>query len=197
MARASRIILQETTYHCFTRCRGCKNLFNRSYTKKFLVDAINMCHEKYKFELIAVEPVGNHIHLVIRTLESEETISGIMQYIKARIAEKFNRRTGETGPFWNERYGCTIIEHSENPRTYLLSLLWYIGFNPVRKKLSADPRKNYIGFINCYLYKDFKCKVNITRHKYFIELDETFEKCAKKFLWYEEAYLKRLALFYW
>ena len=196
MARTNRIIMQGITYHCFSRCLKKRNFFNTEHAKHCLVDAINMCEEKYRFELIAVEPVGNHIHLVIRTLENEETICRIMQYIKARVAEKYNRSTGETGPFWNERYNCTIIEDSENPVKYLLSLLWYIGFNPVRKNLSTDPRKNYIGFINCYLNKDFRCQVKITLHRFFTELGETLDECIIKFLWYEEGFRKRMALFY-
>jgi len=197
MARPPRIILQGVTYHCYTRCHCNRHYFNRNYVKKYLVDAINMCHEKYEFELIAAEPVENHIHLVIRTLENKETISLIMQYIKSRIAEKYNRAAGKTGSFWNERYGCSIIEHSDNPKNYLLYLLWYIAFNMVRKKLSTDPRKNYIGFINCYLDKNFKCKVNITLHEYFTALGDTFDECVNKFLLYEEAYRKRIAFFYW
>lgn len=73
------------------------------YGKKYLIKAIQMCQEKYNFDLIAAEPVGNHIHLIIKTLENEENISRIMQYIKARIAESYNSGTNETGPFWNER----------------------------------------------------------------------------------------------
>lgn len=194
MPRKPRIILQEVTYHCYSRCLRQRYFFNNGYARQYLVDAINLCLEKYNFELIAAEPVGNHMHLVIRTLEGKETISLIMQYIKARIAEKYNRRTGETGPFWNERYGCKIIEDSEDPRQYLLNLLWYIGFNPVRKNLSSDPRKNFIGFINCYLDKKFECKVKITLHKYFIALDKTFEKSVQKFLLYEQAYKQRMEL---
>lgn len=196
MSSQKRIILQEVTYHCYSRCHGKRNLFNRGNAKKHLVDAIRMCQEKYSFELIAAEPVGNHIHLIIRTIEGRETISLIMQYIKARIAEKYNRSRNETGPFWNERYGCSIIEHSDNPEKYLLWLLWYIGFNPVRKNLSTDPRKNFLGFINCYLDKNFICKVKITLHRYFIALGETFEECVKKFLDYEDAYRKRMLLIF-
>lgn len=196
MARVNRIIRQDITYHCYSRCLRKRNFFNTDYAKQFLVDAINMCHDKYRFELIAVEPVGNHIHLVIRTLENEETICRIMQYIKARIAEKYNRKTGETGPFWNERYGCTIIEDSDDPVKYLLSLLWYIGFNPVRKNLSSDPRRNFVGFINCYLDRNFRCQVKITCHKFFTTLGETFDECISRFLLFEEQYRKRMALFY-
>ncbi|PKL15901.1 MAG: hypothetical protein CVV49_19005 [Spirochaetae bacterium HGW-Spirochaetae-5] len=196
MPRIPRTIKQGVTYHTYTRCRGKLNLLRSRHGKKYLIEAIIMCQEKYSFELIAAEPVGNHIHLVIRTLENEETISRIMQYIKSRIADKYNRGTGGTGPFWNERFGSAIIEESDNPENYLLWLLWYIGFNPVKKRLSRDPRENDIGFINCYLIKDYTAPVNITLHNYFIKLGETFEECVKKFLFYEEAYLKRLAVYF-
>jgi len=196
MTKPLREIIQGVTYHCFTRCHGKKNLFHSSYVKKYLVESIIMCQEKYEFELIAAEPVGNHIHLIIKTLKNRETVSLIMQYIKARIAEKYNRATGETGAFWNERFGSTIIEKTADPEHYLLWLLWYIGYNPVRKKLSQDPRDNYIGFINCYLKKDFQTQVKITLHTYFTNLGKTFEECVIKFLWFEEAYLKRLAIYF-
>lgn len=196
MSHPLRKIIQGITYHVYSRCRGKQNLLRSKYGKKYLIEAIQMCQEKYNFELIAAEPVGNHIHLVIKTLENEETISRIMQYIKARIAEKYNRGTGETGPFWNERFGCSIIEEADNPENYLLWLLWYIGYNPVKKGLSKDPRKNEIGFINCYLLKNYKTTVRITLHPFFNELADTFEECVKKFLLYEEVYLKRIAVYF-
>ncbi len=195
MPKPIREIIQGATYHCFTRCHNRKSLFHSSYVRKYLVEAINRCHEKYSFELIAAEPVDNHIHLVIRTTEDGETISLIMQYIKARIAEMYNRSTGSTGTFWNERFGSTIIEKSDNPEQYLLWLLWYIGYNPVRKGMTRDPRSNHIGFINCYLAENHSAPVKITLHRYFLNLGKTFDECVKKFLWYEEAYIKRVALY--
>jgi len=196
MPRPIRKIVEGVTYHTFSRCRGKQNLLRSKYGKKYLIKAIQMCQNKYNFELIAAEPVGNHIHLIIKTLEGEETISRIMQYIKARIAENYNSGTNETGPFWNERFGCTIIEESDNPENYLLWLLWYIGYNPVKKGLSRDPRENDIGFINCYLNKNHDIPVRITVHQFFLRLGETFEECAKKFLLYEDAFLKRLSVYF-
>ncbi len=196
MPRPQRKIIQGVTYHCFTRCHGKRNLFHSSYVRKYFIEAIIMCQEKYDFELIAAEPVGNHIHLLIKTVENKETISCIMQYIKSRIAEKYNRATGAIGPFWNERFGSTIIEDSDSPENYLLWLLWYIGYNPVRKRLSRDPRENYIGFINLYLHKDYEVEIKITLHEYFLKLGHTFEECVKKFLFYEEYYLKRIAVYF-
>jgi hypothetical protein len=116
-----------------------------------------------------------------------------MQYIKARIAEKYNRATGQTGAFWNERFQSKVIEEEENPEQYLFRLLWYIGYNPVRKRLSRNPRENDIGFINCYLDRNHAAPVKITIHYYFWELGDTFEECVDIFLLYEEDYRRRLA----
>jgi len=103
---------------------------------------------------------------------------------------------GQTGTFWNERFGSTVIEEGENPEKYLLWLLWYIGYNPVRKGLSRNPRMNEIGFINCYLDQDHVPPVKITLHHFFNALGDTFEVRVKRFLFYEDAYLKRLAVYF-
>lgn len=169
-------------------------MLHGKYGKKYFVEAVLMCQEKYSFELIAAEVVSNHIHLVIRTLADQETISKIMQYIKARIAEKYNRAMSTTGPFWNERFESKIIEDSDDPEDYLFRLLWYIGFNPVRKGLSRDPRNNDIGFINCYLDSKNQAPVKITIHPFFYNLGKNFNECVESFLTYEDQYRKRIAL---
>ena len=194
MPRELRKIGQGLTHHCFTRCHGKKNLLLGKYGKKFFIEAVRMCQEKYDFELIAAEVVSNHIHLIIKTLADKETISLIMQYIKARIAEKYNRAMTTTGPFWNERFDSKIIEESDNPEQYLFWLLWYIGFNPVRKGQSRDPRNNDIGFINCYLFENYEAPLKITIHPFFYKLGTLFSDCVKKFLIYEDAYRKRISM---
>lgn len=194
MPRELRKIGQGLTHHCFSRCHGRKNLLLGRYGKKYFIEAIQMCQEKYEFELVAAEIVGNHIHLVLRTIEDKENVSLIMQFIKARIAEKYNRAMNTTGPFWNERFGSTLIEEAENPQQYFLWLLWYIGYNPVRKGLSRDPRNNDIGFINCYLLKEYDLPVKIILHSFFYKLGNTFDDCVEKFLYYEEVYRKRLSV---
>ncbi len=190
MPRPLRNVAQGSTHHVYSRCHGKRNLL--LYGKKYFIEAIKKCQEKYDFDLIGAEIVGNHFHLIIRTKMGQQTISRIIQYIKARIAEKYNKAMGETGAFWNERFGSSVIEEAENPQEYLLWLLWYIGYNPVRKKLSGNPRNNDIGFINCYLDRNYAAPIRITLHEFFYKLGNTFEECVKKFLLYEDAYLKRL-----
>ena len=196
MPRPLRNVAQGLTHHTYSRCHGKRNLLLGKYGRKYFIESIRECQERYDFELIAAEIVANHIHLIIKTNRDKQTISRIMQYIKARIAEKYNRATGETGAFWNERFGSTVIEEAENPPEYLLWLLWYIGYNPVRKGLSRNPRTNDIGFINCYLDRNYAAPIRITLHYFFCTLGNTFEDCVKRFLFYEEAYLKRLAVYF-
>ena len=196
MAKPLRNIAQGSTHHVYTRCHGKRNLLLGKYGKKYFIESIRECQEKYDFELIAAEIVANHIHLVIKTIYDKQTISRIMQYIKARIAEKYNRAMGTTGAFWNERFKSSVIEEADKPEEYLLGLLWSIGYNPVRKGLSRDPRKNDIGFINCYLDKNHVAPVRITLHGFFNKLGNTFEERVKRFLFYEDAYLMRVAVYF-
>jgi len=194
MARPPRTIQQGITYHCYSLCHNKQDFLSSSVGKHIFIESVRMCQEKYNFELSATEIVDNHIHLVIKTLENEGTISRIMQYIKARIAEKYNKFMNKSGAFWNGRYKCKIIEEADDPEEYLLSLLCYVAYNPVRKKMCIDPRESFIGFINCYLIEGYQAPVKITLHSFFCKLGNTFDECVRKFMLYEEAYLKRLAL---
>ena len=196
MPRPLRIIQQEVTYHCYSRCQGLNMFLLEETAKKCFLEAIKMCQDKYRFELNAVETVGDHFHLIIRTLKDEETIDRIMQYIKARTAEKYNKITKRKGPFWNERYKCRIVEHSKNPVPYYRHLLLYIKWNIVKKGLSLDPRDNYIGFMDCYLSEDYEVPIiKITRNPLFYKLGNTFEECAEQLRLYEKYYVERLLSF--
>jgi len=191
MSKPLREILQEVTYHCYSRCQGLISLLLDEEAKIAFMEAIQMCQNVYNFELSAAEIVDNHFHLVIRTLKNGATIDRIMQYIKARTAEKYNKATGRKGPFWNERYKCKIVEHSDHPIQYFFQLFLYTAYNPVRKGLSNNPRNNYIGFIKCYLIRDYEISIKITPHPFFYELGNTFGERVKKLLLYEKDYVQR------
>jgi len=85
MPRPLRNIAQGLTHHTYSRCHGKRNLLLGKYGKKYFIESIRECQERYDFELIAAEIVANHIHLIIKTNMDKQTISRIMQYIKARL----------------------------------------------------------------------------------------------------------------
>jgi REP element-mobilizing transposase RayT len=193
MPRPERQIEQGSTHHCWSTCHDRHNLLNNVHGRKYFMEAIKMCQEKYVFELIAAEYVKNHFHLLIRTIKGEADISRIMQYIKSRTAWKYNRATGRTGAYWNGRFKNKVVEKSRDPEQYLLYLLWYIAYNPCKDGLSSNPKFNEIGFINCYLYRNHEAKIKITKHYYFMKLGPDHRSRIRRFLAYERKYLHHMA----
>ena len=71
---------------------------------------LKITYDKYDFKVLQYIIMDNHFHLLIKTTENGETISRIVQYIKARYAEWYNKKMNRTGPFWNGRFKCTVVE---------------------------------------------------------------------------------------
>jgi len=163
-----------------------------SWIKDLLIDIILTSQKMFMYQLIGYEIMDNHIHLIIRTVEGGASISQIMQYIKGNFAKSYNRRMMRTGPFWNERFGDSIIEESDNPVAYLLWLIWYLAYNPVRKRKTSDPRNYRYTSLNSYLDESYKGPLEITLHDYFIKLGNTAIERLNKFLLFEEMYRRRL-----
>lgn len=184
MPRPHRICLPNTTYHVYSRCIEKREMLLNDYFKDIFIDVTRMTLEKYEFEFISYQIMDNHFHFIIKTTKNGPNISRIMQYIKARFAEKYNKIFKRTGPFWNERFKDKIIEFVANPKNYLLNLLWYLAYNPVRKNLIKNPREYKYGSINSYLDETYKPPIKITLHDFFIQLGRSFGERVQKFMLY-------------
>ena len=99
---------------------------------------------------------------------------------------------GTCGPFWNERFGCKIVEKAKNPTEYMIYLLWYVAYNSYRKGKVNDPREDNFSSINCYLIKKFNSRLKITLHDIFKNLGKTYNERLKTFLKFEKYYLAGL-----
>ncbi|MEW6526367.1 MAG: transposase [Spirochaetota bacterium] len=197
MARKLRVQMPGLTYHITSRCIEWRNMLEEDYFKACFVEILRRAKEKYPFKIIAYCIMDNHIHLVIHTVDDGAPIGRIMQYIKARFAELYNKVTGRTGPFWNERYKDSIVEFARDGFHYLLWLLWYLAYNPVRKNLCSDPTAYTYSSIKAYLQKDADVGVPIDYHDYFKELGKTFAERVKRFMRYDEIYRKRYSIVGW
>ncbi len=76
----------------------------------------------------------NHAHLV-RTLDRQDSIAEVLQSVGRRYAQHFNFTRQRTGTLWEGRYKATLIDRER----YLLTCYRYIGLNPVRANLLAQP----------------------------------------------------------
>lgn len=191
MPRPQRICMPDLTYHVYSRCIERRSIMKDHHLKELLVRIMDRTADRYRFKLISYQIMDNHFHFIIKTVKGGESISRIMQYLKARFAEAYNKRTGRTGPFWNERFKDRIVERSEDPTTYMLVLLWYMAFNPVRKRIVKNPRHYKYGSINTYLDENYRSPLHITHHECFLSLGSTFKERVKRFLLYEDFYLQK------
>lgn len=182
--RKPRYIAPNITYHVTSRLIECKNHLEDDTLKALFEDCIAQALEKYDFELVNYQIMDNHVHLLIKTLPQGASISRIMQYIKSRFARRFNTLLKRTGPVWNERFKDSIVEFADNPRIYLLNLLWYFANNPVRAGKVKSPFESYFGASKAYFDKNFIPTIKITLHEYFLELGTTLEECIATFLAY-------------
>lgn len=177
--RKPRFIAENITYHITSRFIECRNAIEDDTLKALLEFCITLALEKYTFELINYQIMDNHIHLLIRTVPGGASISRIVQYIKSRFAHRYNKLHQRTGPVWNERFKDSIVEFADNPRMYLLNLIWYFANNPVRAGKVKSPLDSYFGGSKAYFDKNYRPQVKITYHKYFLELGTTIDECIE------------------
>ena len=109
-----------------------------------------------------------------------------MQFIKAQFARRFNKMFNRTGPFWNERYKDSIIEHAKNPSEYSNYLIWYFAYNPQKAGIINNIYDYKFCCINFYFNMSFKSKLKLTYDKYFIELGVNYLERIEKFKKYEK-----------
>ena len=141
MPRPLRICLPEVTYHCYSRCIEVRDILSPDYVKEMAIDAINQALDIYDFELIQLEFVENHFHIVIRTTKEGPTISRIMQYIKARITEKYNRAHGRTGTLWNEDSNAVLLNKVMTLLTIFSGFCGILHIILSGRELSVIPEK--------------------------------------------------------
>lgn len=150
--------------------------------KNLMLQVIAMTQEKYSFDLIAYVIMDNHFHFIIRTLVDGAPISRIMQFIKAQFAIRYNKKMKRTGPFWNERYGDTIIEEQDFPEKAFNDINSYIINNPVKANYVNDAKDYLFSSIHFYIDENYVSPVKLTFHEYYLRLGSSFRQRADRFL---------------
>lgn len=200
MGRPLRFIKENTDYHVYSRCRQKEALMGPEHIKGLMEEVMAECHECYDFQLIGYVIMDDHVHFIIRTLDNvAHTISEIMKWIKSTFTRRYNKLMGLVGPFWNERFGAKVISLAMDAEDYLNTLIWYLAYNPVRSGAVKEPRDYRFGSINHYLrggvntefYQDSPLTHKITLHEYFLNLAKNVKERLKRFLIYEESFIKR------
>ncbi len=182
MARPRRICLSNLTYQIYSRCIEWRPMMSENRFKELFIEVLKKTMARYDFKLIFYKINDRDIHLVIKTTPNGASISRIMQYLKARFAENYNRLNSRIGPFWNERFKDIIIEFLKNPEEYFLNFLLKCGdITQTPSKASFNRAAGIFNALSFYLYGNVRSDIKITHHEYFLNLGKSFHERVKKF----------------
>ena len=135
VSRKPRIVYDGAIYHIIQRGNNRAYIYNDQLDKAKFCDLLmeTMTMEDYGFSLLYYVLMDNHYHLVIET--SEASIDRIMHRINMLYTKYFNKKYGRSGVLYEGRYtGILILDNS-----YLMTVIRYIAYNPVRAELVKSP----------------------------------------------------------
>ncbi len=140
----------EVTFSCY---RGYK-LLSRDRTCQWLVDALDRARSKHEFEVWSYVIMPEHAHLLILPLREEYKMDVIFKSIKESVSRRATNFLRRTNPRWLERLTVRypdgrIERHFWQPgggydrnivtQRALVSSIYYLHANPVRRGLVANP----------------------------------------------------------
>src|SRR4030067_3630569 len=135
MARKPRIEFEGGFYHVITRGNQRQKVFIEE--KDFLkyLEFLTHYKDRYEFWLRAYVLMETHVHLLIET--GQVPLSKILQGINQRFTMYFNWRHGTVGHLFQGRYKAILSDKD----AYLLSLVKYLHYNPVRAGMVRQPEE--------------------------------------------------------
>ncbi len=133
MPRRAREFVEGAIYHVYCRTSGRAPLFATPATAQRFVDLVRDVAARDRFTVLAWCLMPTHYHLVVQT--AEVPLWRSMRLIQGRFAQAHNRREGNLGSVWQERYKAKVVDDDR----YLGQVLAYVHLNPVVARLAKTP----------------------------------------------------------
>ncbi len=174
MGRINRILQDEYPYHVSTRSNGRKLVFKR-WTYKLIIEVLKRAATKYNVRIHHFKMMSNHYHMKISTPDAN--ISEVMWYINNQISKRYNRRTGETGHLWGNRFSSPIVDSDK----YDLRCVRYIYNNGVRAGMCSSASKDDQLSTFEFYARGKRVGFEVTEDEVFLLLGESREERAESF----------------
>jgi len=126
MPRPLRPIDKGLIYHVINRGNNRQNIFDKPGDFEAFLSSMRDLKERRAFELYGYCLMPNHIHLLIKPLET--TISRMMQSLLVSHTQRYHRHYKSGGHVWQGRFKSPVIQGDG----HLLRVLRYIEANPVK-----------------------------------------------------------------
>lgn len=162
MARKKRIRDAGLLRHVMARGNNRMRIFlNAGDYRKFLFVLSDVC-EAYQVDCWAFCLMPNHYHLVVRN--EQRNLSEALRDLNGEYALWWNATHRRLGHVFQGRYKDQIVE----PKRYLLTLLRYVGMNPIRAKLVDDPAK--------WPWSSYRCTAGLCPNPGFVSVEEVLRQ---------------------
>ncbi len=132
--RPPRLLEKNALYHTVARANLQEKIFKDDEDKKMAEDVVALAKIKFGFHQKHFTVMENHIHLLIKPIGDEYSLSDIMQWILSVIAIRYNKKYHRKGHVWYDRFKSKIVRGS----AYFNAVIKYISNNPVKAKLAKD-----------------------------------------------------------
>jgi REP element-mobilizing transposase RayT len=127
--RTARKKSQTGIYHVMLRGINQQQIFEDSEDYEKFLEVLEASKSASCFELYAYCLMGNHLHLLLKTLI--EDMDQIFKRIGARYVYWYNWKYRRTGHLFQDRFKSECVEDDK----YFLTVLRYIHQNPVKANL--------------------------------------------------------------
>ncbi len=135
MPRKSRIEYAGAFYHVISRGNQKQKIFKDSADYEKYLQILTSYKQRRHFHLYAYVLMSNHLHLLVET--QDVPLSKILQGINQSYTMHFNRKYRTVGHLFQGRYKAILCDRER----YLLALLKYMHYNPVRAKITETPSR--------------------------------------------------------
>ncbi len=126
MARKQRVHYPGAVYHVMVRGNNGEGVFSGDLHKSEYIKILSHYQKRFSFRVHAFCIMDNHAHLLMKV--KDIPLSAIMQRVQQVYTQWYNRTYARTGHVFQQRYKALVC----NKEGYLLQLVKYIHYNPVR-----------------------------------------------------------------
>jgi len=133
MPRSPRIHAPGAIYHVTLRGNHRQDIFFTPDDRRLLTRIVREVLVECGAQMHAYCYMTNHVHALLQV--SDAPLSKVMLLVAGRYARRVQSRLQTTGHLFEKRYHALLVDADR----YLLTLIRYIHFNPVRANLVASP----------------------------------------------------------
>ncbi len=132
--RRTRKLQRGASYHVVARANRQEFILASDTVKQLFLKTLLGAKKRYRFEVITLCVMSNHVHLMLRP-GPDESLSRIMQWMLSVFAIRFNSYFGIHGHVWYDRFKSKVIESLRQ----FVATFRYILENPVRAGIVEKP----------------------------------------------------------